>query len=212
MPLDQELIDRLIFMDDSSISRSIRSKDDLKARLIEISHQDLPRRHHPLWQVRCISLSFGHEIAVFVRVHQSLCDGMGLMSLLVSHLADQAPPSTTTFIRTCNGTMTATNCELIFFQLPLPLCMHEDNLLIPYCLLFTPSLVPFVFPSFPILSDSDTYTRTSRWNPISPVFEERFKVIPCCCCVVCYSSKNTLPVCHVISGAMLCKCQPFLLE
>ena len=33
------------------------------------------------------------------------------MSLLVSQLADQAPPSTTTFIRTCHGTMTATNCE-----------------------------------------------------------------------------------------------------
>jgi hypothetical protein len=94
-------------------SKLIRCKDDLKARLMEISHQDLPRHHHPLWQVRCIRLSYGHQVAILVRVHQSLCDGMGLMSLLVSHLADQAPPSTTTFIRTCNGTMTATNCESI---------------------------------------------------------------------------------------------------
>ena len=110
MPLDQELIDRLIFMD--GCSRVIRSKADLKKRLIEISHEDLPRRHHPLWQVRCLNLDYGDQVALVLRCHQSLCDGMGLMSLLVSQLADQAPPSTTTFIRTCNGTMTATNCKL----------------------------------------------------------------------------------------------------
>jgi len=110
MTLDQDLIDGLIFPDPTDIL--IRSKDDLKRRLIEISQEDLPRRHHPLWQVRSLHMDpRSDQVVILVRCHQSLCDGMGLMSLLVSQLADQAPPSTTTFIRTCNGVMTATNCE-----------------------------------------------------------------------------------------------------
>ena len=130
LPLDQELIDRLIFQD--ACSSLIGSRSALKRRLVQVSLQDLPRRQLPLWQIRCIRLEYCDQVALLLRVHQCLCDGMGLMSMLVSHLADQPPPSTTTFIRTCNGTMTATNCEhcacffFPFFPLPTSLASLCD--------------------------------------------------------------------------------------
>ena len=130
IPLDDKLLDSLIFTDDSFCtpncsssswnqnqsddlhqhSDGIASRDDLKYRLLSISNTSLPAKN-PLWQIRWMFLSYSNQVCLVFRVHQAVCDGVGLMSLLVSQLADQAPPSTTTFIRTCHGTMTATNCE-----------------------------------------------------------------------------------------------------
>lgn len=108
--LVDKLLDSLIFEDDSFSKRDITSRDDLKCRLLSISNTSLPPKH-PLWQIRWMFLSYCNQVCLVLRVHQSVCDGVGLMSLLVSQLADQAPPSTTTFIRTCHGTMTATSCK-----------------------------------------------------------------------------------------------------
>lgn len=88
----------------------ITSRKHLKKRLIELSNRSLPNKY-PLWQIRLLQAPYLNQIILLIRVHQSLCDGVGLMSLLVSSIADSAPPSTTTFIRTCHGTMTATSCE-----------------------------------------------------------------------------------------------------
>ena len=112
--LDQELIDQMILQDSESNNSRILCEDGLKARLLHIIHMEGLDKRLPLWQMRYIELDYCEQVALLFRCHQSVCDGMGLMSLLLTQLADQTPASTTTFIRTCNGTMTATNCEYCY--------------------------------------------------------------------------------------------------
>lgn len=101
------MMERLIVVDERS---PIQSKEELKAHILIVSNDPLSFKG-PLWQIRWISLPYASQVCLILRVHQAVCDGIGLMSILVSQLADQAPPATTTFIRTCHGTMTATSCE-----------------------------------------------------------------------------------------------------
>ena len=107
LPFDQVAIDHMVFPD-----ITIASRKQLKRRVIELSNRSLPKQY-PLWQMRLIQAPYLKQVLLMIRVHQSLCDGVGLMSLLVGCIADSAPPSTTTFIRTCHGTMTASSCEYI---------------------------------------------------------------------------------------------------
>lgn len=109
LPFDQVAIDHMVFPD-----ITIASRKQLKRRIIELSNRSLPKQY-PLWQMRLIQAPYLKQVLLFIRVHQSLCDGVGLMSLLVGCIADSAPPSTTTFIRTCHGTMTASSCKYFIY-------------------------------------------------------------------------------------------------
>ncbi|KAI1286865.1 hypothetical protein HDE_10461 [Halotydeus destructor] len=102
LPFEKFSIDEHIFED-----VQIHSKDHLKRHILEVSSLPLIKRR-PLWQIRWCYATYLGQVVLILRTHQSMCDGIGLLSILVEQLADQAPPSLTTFIRTCQGTMTAT--------------------------------------------------------------------------------------------------------
>lgn len=83
---------------------SVCSRQSLQKHLSAVSSEALPD-HLPLWQLQ-IREEFGEtkETLVFVRVHASLCDGVGLMKLLTRGVLDIAAqdartmPQTTFFI------------------------------------------------------------------------------------------------------------------
>lgn len=94
----------------------IGSKSDLRSYVYQVLNEPLYSINNdtlrcPQWKIILVRTSFINQVVIIIRVHQSICDGIGLLSTLIEQLADQAPPSTTTFIRTCQGTMTATNCK-----------------------------------------------------------------------------------------------------
>lgn len=62
----------------------------------------------PPWQIRRCCASYLNQVILILRTHQSVIDGIGMAKLLVQYLADQAPPKTTTFIRTTQGTTATT--------------------------------------------------------------------------------------------------------
>lgn len=105
LPIDSIVIQEPVLIGSKSNLRSYVF-EKMNERMNEDSHPNVP-----LWNITLVRTSFNNQVILIVRVHQSVCDGIGLLSTLIEQLADQAPPSTTTFIRTCQGTMTATNCE-----------------------------------------------------------------------------------------------------
>lgn len=110
IPLEKLPIDSIVIQEPVLIG----SKSNLRSYVFEKMNERMNEDSHPnvpLWNITLVRTSFNNQVILIVRVHQSVCDGIGLLSTLIEQLADQAPPSTTTFIRTCQGTMTATNCE-----------------------------------------------------------------------------------------------------
>lgn len=110
IPLEKLPIDSIVIQEPVLIG----SKSNLRSYVFEKMNEPMNEDSHqnfPLWNITLVRTSFNNQVILIIRVHQSVCDGIGLLSTLIEQLADQAPPSTTTFIRTCQGTMTATNCE-----------------------------------------------------------------------------------------------------
>lgn len=70
----------------------IQNKKSLQMRLMQFMSNPLPF-DKPLWQIRWAHASYCNQIILIVRIHQSLCDGVGLVSILVQHLSD-SPPTT----------------------------------------------------------------------------------------------------------------------
>lgn len=108
IPMEKLPLDSLVIQE----PKVIESKSDLRSYVYQRMNEPLDNSSkNPLWKITLVRTSFINQVVLIIRVHQSICDGIGLLSTLIEQLADQAPPSTTTFIRTCQGTMTATNCK-----------------------------------------------------------------------------------------------------
>ncbi|RWS27944.1 putative diacylglycerol O-acyltransferase-like protein, partial [Leptotrombidium deliense] len=85
----------------------VNSKQDLKAKLLQLMPISFPLET-PQWEIRWCNATYLNQIILILRVHQSIIDGTGLTKILVEQLADQAPPTTTTFIKTSQGTTSTT--------------------------------------------------------------------------------------------------------
>lgn len=106
--MDKLPLDSLVIQE----PKVIESKSDLRSYVYRRMNEPLENSSkYPPWKITLVRTTFINQVVLIIRVHQSICDGIGLLSTLIEQLADQAPPSTTTFIRTCQGTMTATNCK-----------------------------------------------------------------------------------------------------
>ncbi|XP_015791926.1 uncharacterized protein LOC107368589 [Tetranychus urticae] len=85
----------------------LTSRSELKDHLTKVMSCSLPHSLPP-WQIRRCCASYLNQVILILRTHQSVIDGIGMAKLLVQYLADQAPPKTTTFIRTTQGTTATT--------------------------------------------------------------------------------------------------------
>lgn len=88
-----EVIDS--FMDHIIEDEPIADKKMLNCRLVQLMSTALPP-DKPLWQIRYAS--YCNQVVLIVRIHQSLCDGIGLVSILLQYLAD-SPSSTSTIMK-----------------------------------------------------------------------------------------------------------------
>ncbi|RWS10915.1 putative diacylglycerol O-acyltransferase-like protein [Dinothrombium tinctorium] len=86
---------------------AIHSKQDLKEKLLGLAGISFPSNTPP-WEIRWCQATYLNQIVLILRVHQAIIDGTGLTKILVEQLADQPPPTTTTFIKTGHGTTTTT--------------------------------------------------------------------------------------------------------
>lgn len=67
------------------------NRSELRQLLFHLWHQPLNPQRRPAWHIHHVRLVGQRRIALIIRIHQSLCDGVNLTKILICHLADQAP-------------------------------------------------------------------------------------------------------------------------
>lgn len=67
------------------------SRSQLRKLLLHLWHQPLNPERRPAWHIHHVRLPAQRKVALVLRIHQSLCDGLNLTKILLCHLVDQAP-------------------------------------------------------------------------------------------------------------------------